>query len=641
VPGVGNIIGGAFSAYALFSNGGAGIKKMGHEAIEGIGGAFNAQNWRESPWLTAANLVAGIKATLELVGHVCNVLSGLAYAFAAIAAVGGLLSVLFPPLAFLVPYIPVAVNFGRACGGIATVCLGVANLIAPIPPVLRAIHLIFSDNDPIRLVGDEKAYHESVQSAIATYSSNRASAALAAHTTGQPQRGFIAGTVHEIGEGAATTRSATSAGAVANTAEAMGQTRTGNPQQQGRNYFNPDGNHAIAEAQQAKAEKKLDAAQANSTAQEHRADRAQARLDANPTQRNFEASASASATAERLEGVVQHPEHQVGLAETRAEMTNVHNPDNVGGSTGDAADAARGRATENYRQPGEHAREESAGEAYRELREGQPEAEATRNARGHIVLPEPPGSLQEIEAIDHRIEELRHQQESIRATTAEARQVQATTTQQAAGLRQSAQGAQAHVAQNTARSQAAQGRVQGQTADMQARTGQANSQVSGGANQSTAALAPIASAAHTVDGFLGRVPSNRFFDVSGTKNNVHQFVVGMDTIMGVGGQQGAQASQANAAVQARNQHVNEARSANAAAAGQGATLVTTMNTDAATAQTASAQAATVAAEGASQGQAAAGSIQQLTAQRQQKWQALLSWAATHRSLREQGARAEH
>ena len=217
IPGVGNIIGGAFSAYALFSHGGAGAKEMVGEIKEGIGGAFSAQNWKESPWLTAANLVAGIKAILELVGNVCQILSGLAYAFAAIAALGGLLSIFFPPLAFLVPYIPTAINFGRACGGIATVCLSIASMISPIPPILRAIHLIFSNQDPVKLVAQDKKFHQEAQGAIASYAAATANSAIDGKGA-NPLKAMN----HERKEGMEAAKTSMHEGAVENTAEGMG-----------------------------------------------------------------------------------------------------------------------------------------------------------------------------------------------------------------------------------------------------------------------------------------------------------------------------------------------------------------------------------------------------------------------------------
>ena len=167
VPGLGNIIGGALSGYALYQQFGTAEARTRAWNTFTEGFSFEGKTWA----LAIADFVTSIKMIIDLVGNICNVLSGLAYAFAAIAALGGLLSVFFPPLAMLVPYIPTAINFGRACGGIASICMAVSNLISPIPPIFRAIHIVISNDDPIRLVEQERTYHQEIQGALANYGS--------------------------------------------------------------------------------------------------------------------------------------------------------------------------------------------------------------------------------------------------------------------------------------------------------------------------------------------------------------------------------------------------------------------------------------------------------------------------------------
>ncbi len=167
IPGLGNMIGGALSGYALFQQ--FGTAQARQQAVRTFteGFSFEGKTWA----LVIADLVTSIKMIIDLVANICNVLSGLAYAFAAIAALGGLLSVFFPPLAVLLPYVPTAINFGRACGGIASICMAVSNAISIIPPIFRAIHIVISNDDPIRLVNQEQAYHSEIQGAIANYGS--------------------------------------------------------------------------------------------------------------------------------------------------------------------------------------------------------------------------------------------------------------------------------------------------------------------------------------------------------------------------------------------------------------------------------------------------------------------------------------
>ncbi|MBV8759884.1 MAG: DUF4157 domain-containing protein, partial [Deltaproteobacteria bacterium] len=382
IPGVGNIIGGAFSAYNLFSNGGAGIKKMGGEAIEGIGGAFSAQNWKDSPWLTAANLVAGIQATLELIGNVCQILSGLAYAFAAIAALGGLLSIFFPPLAFLVPYIPTAINFGRACGGIATVCFSVASLISPISPLLRAIHLIFSNQDPIKLVEEDKKFHEQAQGAMANYAAATANSAIDSKgksfnpvnkMLGEMHEGADAakesmhkGAVKEVGEdmqmpemelkGA---KDKAMAGGVKENLPGNHADKAADANKIGKDYFNPDERAKPLEDKVAKEEDRVKTTEDTAHRREAELDKAKEKLADDNNRPNRRAVQLAERRLEKAEGKVAAAEAAKEDAEGHLAVGGRNNAGGAQGNVGDTSNGARGRLNEN----GEEKKIETAAEA--------------------------------------------------------------------------------------------------------------------------------------------------------------------------------------------------------------------------------------------------------------------------------------
>jgi hypothetical protein len=93
-------------------------------------------------------------------------------------------------------------------------------------------------------------------------------------------------------------------------------------------------------------------------------------------------------------------------------------------------------------------------------------------------------------------------------------------------------------------------------------------------------------------------------------------------------------------MQQREAHVNEAKSLNASTSSEGQKLVAEAKADAGIAATSAAQAGQLAAEAKAEATNAGNRRKQLEAERAQKWQALLSWAATHRQMREQGARRE-
>lgn len=181
VPGLGNIVGAGFSAAALYQQ--FGTAQARADALKAFtkGFSFTGKTWA----LAIADFVTSIKMIIDLVANVCNILSGLAYAFAAIAALGGLLSVFCPPLAVLVPYIPMAINFGRACGGIATICMTVSNALSIVPPFFRAIDVVISKDDPIRVVNQEQQYHSEVQGALANYGSAAIDRGIATTATGR------------------------------------------------------------------------------------------------------------------------------------------------------------------------------------------------------------------------------------------------------------------------------------------------------------------------------------------------------------------------------------------------------------------------------------------------------------------------
>jgi len=680
IPGVGNILGGALSAYTLFSHGGAGIKQLGSHAMHGIGGAFSAQNWKDSPWLTAANLFEGIKAVLEIVGHVCNILSGLAYAFAAIAAIGGLLSWLFPPLAFLVPYIPVAINFGRACSGIATVALAVAGLLSPIVPILKAVHLIVSNDDPVKLAAEEDKYHETAQYAIATYGNSKISQKIEQHGikplgikgTGEPGKGFVRGQLHHVEHGMETYRSTMDGhltpgmkgqnfrASTENTKEALGIGK--DPVQSSRNYFDAHSQKPVIDQRMKKEERqlrreegKLGTAERNHAKAEAHADAQQAKLDEKGTQQAFRNSVRASDAAEakgvkveQQRGAVAHQEHRVERVEWQKDINHPHE---VGGEAADGtileralrrereekAEQAHGSeiAREVNGEGGEHGGEHGGGE------HGGEHVEVERDDKGHVQLPEPPGNLDEIEQLDHTVEELEHEKQEIAAKATEAKKLQAETSQQAAGLKTASAGVKGHVKGEQQRSQQKQQHIQTQNTEITSKTGQAHGKGGGGIQQAANPLRGIASAAHTVDGLLQRIPSNRFFDVSGAKNSVHQFVVGMDQVFGAGSQQQQAQGQATAAVGQRTGKVTEAAGKNQAASNQGNKLAADMQSDAEIAHGASTKAGDIAQEGKSQAAQTEAQIAQLKSQRQAKWQALLQWAAKHRQIRDSVNQEHH
>ncbi|MCX5746380.1 MAG: DUF4157 domain-containing protein, partial [Proteobacteria bacterium] len=647
VPGIGNIIGGGFAAYNLFSHNGAGIREMSTDAVHGIGGAFSAQNWRDSPFLTAANLVSGIKSVLEIIGNVCQILSGLAYAFAAIAALGGLLSVFFPPLAMLLPYIPPALQFGRACGAIATVALSIATGLSPIPPILRAIHIMFTSNDPITLVQQERTFHREAQGAIANYAASRLNTAAArAENPSAPDRGFYGGLQHEIGEGATTVRTSMGAGSSANTAAGLGTSDaelrnarteavaggdTRGARRAGAAHFDPGARATANQHATEGAEERRDDTRTRRDQRQTTADAANADAAADPSRRNRRTAARANDKLETATQRLEHAEQGVEMAEARADLGGRNAS---AGNSGDLAPAALDRETAANAEAAAEPTDELATDAYRELREGAEPVRAERNARGHVQLPDPPSTLDAIDALDRQIEELRRAAAALHATGSAARRTQARATQIATGLTASAADVQRHVRAEDQRGTTGAARVTAQTTDMQTRSAGAGQEARGQIDHAASTLAGVASSAHTIDSVLMRVPSNRFFDVTGTRTSVHQFALGMDQVTGAGGQQQAQQVAAERVASARTQQVQDAAVTRAQGVAAGDQVHHMMTQDAGAARTASSEAAETAGGATAGASQTGGQLAEVRAQREERWTALLGWAAQHRALRD-------
>ncbi len=683
VPGIANIVGAGFSGYILYAHG----KDMVKGAVHGIGGAFSAKNWSDAPFATAANLVEGICQTLELIGHVCNILSGLAYAFSAIAAIGGLLSFFFPPLAFLVPYIPVAINFARACSGIASAALAVTYLLSPVVAILRALHQIFSDQDPAKLAEEEDEYHSATSGAIACYSASKFSG-----------ESFVGGNVEEVKGGIATYRGAMGGGVAPtagnfksgtdNVRQAIGGDRSA--AEVSKDYFHPERQTAVAERSKEGQERKLDKeehrlsqAEKDRAYVEGRANKAQERLDNNPTQENFNRSVKASETAERHDVRVGERQAAVTTQQGNVEQARIRTQvpsarqglgeGDFGGELGDgietavedaaAAPDARKKKLANtaaeeimedkeggepggHGEPGEHGEGEGGGGGG----SGEPgehggggdehHVEAQHDAKGHIILPEPPGSLQQIDEIDQAIDKVEHDKQQQHDVGIQARAKQHEAQQRSKGLQHLSGDVRKYVATKQAKSQVEQAKVHAQTADMQAKSAQAHGKTAQGGNQASLPMRGIAAGARTVDGLVQRIPSNKFFDISSAKTNVHQFVVGMDTVMGVGSKNEESKGKTQALINDRNQQTQAAAAKHQQASAQGHGLAAEINADATEAHGVGTKASGLADEATAAEQQSGSKLAELKAERQQKWQALTGWAAQHRTLREQATK-EH
>lgn len=611
VPGLGNIIGGGLSAYTLWQSGG--------DMVGSIGEAFNTEG--KGGWQIAADVVAGIKSLMDLIGNVCNVLSGLAYAFAAIAAVGGLLSVFFPPLAFLVPYIPTAINFGRACGGIASVCMGVSNLISPIPPVLRAVHILVSDDDPLALAYQEQTYHTELQGAIANYGSAAMDRAIAGQGA-NPLRQFSDG----ISGGAGAARSAASDmgngnAAVRDAFQLQGQGRDmatgGNGRTNGQSYFNTSANAGRQTGLQQEQEQRA-------ATKDAKADRHQARADEltpdnpNASRRQRRPARIQQRKADQNRQLAEGHRQQAGEHEYRSNVARGLDGGNAQGESGNAASGAVDAATKDAPRPFAP-------------------VEVQRNERGHVVLPDPPGSLQEIDGIDSNIQQLQQQLAAQQSATQEATAVQGQAQNQVGAIGAVQQSVQGKLQEHAAL-EAEQARVQAQQADITAQTNAQFDGNQGGLSQAAGVLRPWVGPARTVNGILQQVPSNRFFDVSGTQQSMANFVTGMESVTGEGDKANEQRGQTEQVLGQREQQLSQASDTHAQVSNDGAGLMSQVQGDLGEASAVAAEADAMRTQSSQQEATLEQQIEQARAEREAKWGGLLGWAQQHYATRESGMR---
>ena len=249
-------------------------------------------------------------------------------------------------------------------------------MISPIPPILRAIHLIFSNQDPVKLVAQDKKFHQEAQGAIANYGAATANSAI-------DGKGFnpLKAMNNERKEGLETTESAVHKGAVENTGEGMGNPeldlkgarekalsggvkenlpgkhagKTDEAVQAGKNHFNPDDAARTTKntGDVDSAEDRLKTVETTEKNREAQLKAAEAKADADPSRANRRALKTAEGRVEKAHGKVEAAEENLGEAEARKEVGGRNNHGGAQGDAGDTGDSARNRLGENLEEPKE------------------------------------------------------------------------------------------------------------------------------------------------------------------------------------------------------------------------------------------------------------------------------------------------
>ena len=640
LPGVGNVLGGAMSAYWLFGGGAA-------DSVRALREGFN---WAgKGPWEIAADVVTSIKSFLDIVGNVANIVSGVCYLLAGAAAALTLAAVLFPPLAALASAVPVLLNVGRLAGAVGTIAMTTSNLISPVPAVLRAIHIVTSDQDPIRLMAQEEKFHADAAGAMANYGNAMADRGIARHQARNqpasqrprgmnPLRQFTEG----IGDGVKSARSAGSdlragsrgqADALTNYQSERQrlsgelQARETKAQATGQRLENAQTAASADNAPRSTRAELRHATAANNKAQ-NRVEQTQGRIENNRAQ-FMDPHTGGGEVGNTTEGSYQTARNARQNAVTDRDNNTAQQvvAGQGGGGGGGAGGPPAGAPAQGTPAPGAPA--PGPGAAAPERAEGPP-----RDARGHVVLPEPPGTLGEVDGLDQQITAQEQALQAQASHTTAATEVAGQAQQQASNLT-AVEGAVAGRTQEHAATQAEHARVSAQNTDVASRTQGQNSSGDGQLERVRAVLTPLAGPARTANACIQRAPSNRFIDVDSAKNNFGQLVTGIDQITGTGpARQQAQQAQ-DQVLRDRESQTQTAATSRGAAQREVSTLQSRVETDRSAAEGVQTEAQADAQGSRRQEQTLQQRIAGLRQQRQQKWGALLGWAAQHRQMRRQ------
>lgn len=611
VPGIGNIVGGVFAFGRLTGKTGKdnvdAIVKMG-KTIASFDGSFGA----------FADVVAGLLSIVDLIGTIASVVSGAAYL---LAAGIGVASFFGWGLAFL-PWVPMLLNIGRMASGVSNVASAITAILSPLPALLRAAHVIFSGQDPIRLVAHERAYHDEMQNAVkewgAAAMSKPAERAVDRSLGVKPKES--SGDMFGFSEGKKEFLDARDA----NRNLELAPTPTAeHGKAMAAEYFNPD--RVTANPAE------LDAAQADVDGAAHRQAKAARRMEQHPgndkktritNQQNLSRRNNELAEAE-LDLSVTRQRVQVG--DVDADLAEVSDPVSEY-VTDEAKGVATGSAGKTLRADAQASRDDAfvANDADRAQL-----AAAQRGVHG-ILLPKPPdGGLPAIDALEKQIAELRQLLPQQRALTAEARATQKDAKGRAAAVKSAKHQVHQAMAAKAAGHAAGQAKIQQQTGELQAKSDEASGGAGQGSGQMRAELGPLAPLVRKIDDALA---GSDIGLVQSAHAKVHQFRVGIDKLTGDDGQAKSKGEMGQA-IASRGAHAAEAGSVHQAAQGTGQQLTDQMGTAQATAGQVAAENAGIASDSAGAEQTIEQQLADAVARRQQRWDDLAAWAAVHRSLR--------
>jgi hypothetical protein len=384
---------------------------------------------------------------------------------------------------------------------------------------------------------------------------------------------------------------------------------------------------SLAKAEQSLAEAQQKAEEASEASEQLKQDAAAARAEAE------KARTEAEEAKKKAEEAQKAAERAVEAEEEHRMQSGTHDGR---GNVGDTANSDVNTFQSQQDEAGGKPQQQSI-QALRNRLQGDEELKIERDKNNHVVLPPPPGSLQEIDQMDQQIHTLEEKLEQQQQETRDVGQVKQDATSQSAALKQMEQmtsGAKGKVGSRQTEHKRVE--QENQKADAQLQQGTAKSESSSG--QIVSAVQPLVGPTHIVDGIIGSLPKNPFFDVGAAQRNVHDFRVKLDELAG-GPDKNAKGpmQDGKAKIQQRNQKVDQARQTNTETKAQVDKLQQTVKKDAATTQGVKNEATAAEAQSKNQEQTLSQQIEAQKSKKQQAWASLLGWAANHRSIRAQAS----
>jgi DNA repair exonuclease SbcCD ATPase subunit len=255
-----------------------------------------------------------------------------------------------------------------------------------------------------------------------------------------------------------------------------------------------------------------------------------------------------------------------------------------------------------------------------------------RNEKGHVKLPSPPGTVEEVDTLDTEIKGLQSKLKQQQQNTDAANTHSQSAKTQSQQLGQVGQGADARTA-DLDKGKSTHQKVAQDNTDAKTKAAQNNTQADQNLKKAADALRPIAPPIRGLNSGVQKLPSNRFFNVSGTKKNFKDITQAINDVTSAGAQQKTAQEQAKMCIDTRDQQIKTASTQR----DTNKTAITDFKAQVKADQDKTTQVAADSKQQAKKSKQAELTLEQQIQQKKQdktqKWSRLVGWAQQHNGLR--------